>query len=1224
MKKVTKRRIEALVLSAALVVTSFTGYERIIGKREVYAAEPETVIFAEGAGTGKDFNENNWVFDSKRIINNDSTTIGPIAYEAGQPGIVPNQYSGKNEKVLRLIRGVRSEVDGNGNATYKENPIKYNNGNSTFNYFRSGKATLHNNEGNGIALNGNKDFSMKFTFSMPEAVVNPEQTNGEQYAREVGGDGICFAMTTQSGQELGTGSGIGYQGMQHSVAIELDSFFNGAYIDNNPGAWGLANKDFDNQAIKDTNNYQNKDHNERYDHIAVTANGNVQKHIGEYYMDGTTTSTVLYNGGRTYLDQHKNDNAAHATSANDCETRFADVGANNRLFTVWAEYDGTNKKMYVSIANGDFKNAVRPSTPQINALNIDLDNYLEADKSVYLGFTSAVGTSKANHTIHAFQFINKYQPITNEAEYKVEYYLQDKTDSTKYNLQTEDTVTEENATIEDVVKDTDNNYKKEYEGYQYTTVEGKSISEIVVAADGTSVLKLYYNLKDEAQYKLNYLLKDKTTGEYVRKDSSDTKTGFVGATVNASTVDESYAGKYAAQHYELSSTHPQEDEVTLEEKDKVYEMNVYYDPQEADYQLHYWLYNPDSKRYEEKTEDASDVIDGFVGETYKAEQVNDKYAEKYLPQNYTLSTIRTQEDAVTLDKKGGHYHMNVYYDPAVASYKLNYWKYNTEKGIYELTDSTQPVNGYVGEEYSITDVDADYGTKYENYAVTKTENDVYSVKLDEAGKLYEMNVYYVPQEAGYRLNYHKLDPDTEKYVYVESTPVKKGEVGSEYTITDADSEYESKYTADGYAVNAAKNEDFQIKIEDKDKTYEMNVYYDPPKTTYKTEYYLEQPDGSFKKQDETTSDETYAGKTVYAEEKTYDGYTHVTVDESLETDKVKSDGSTTLKVYYKYPEPVYKTEYYIEQEDGTYKLHSSKDDAGKTGEEVEAEIIDIEGYVHTTVPELTHEKDTVKADSSTVLKVYYNKVKEPYYKVEYYVEQEDGTYKIYTEKKYIHGETGEEVEAEIITIDGYEHTTTPDSLEKDTVKEDNSTVLKVYYNKVKDPVYKVQYYVQQKDGTYKLYTEKTNLPGKEGEEVEADIIKIPGYVHTTTDESNEKDVVNGDSSTVLKVYYDIEPEEPTTEEPTTEEPTTEEPTTEEPTTEEPTTKEPTTEEPTTEEPTTEKPTVKEPTTQPPTTKPPVKEVKTGDSTSNSLFVMFLSAMAVAYGCFFGRKKKREE
>ena len=245
------------------------------------------------------------------------------------------------------------------------------------------------------------------------------------------------------------------------------------------------------------------------------------------------------------------------------------------------------------------------------------------------------------------------------------------------------------------------------------------------------------------------------------------------------------------------------------------------------------------------------------------------------------------------------------------------------------------------------------------------------------------------------------------------------------------------------------------------------------------------------------------------------------------------------------------------------------------------------------------------------------------------MQQEDGTYKLHSEVPDIKGTEGEEVQADIINIDGYVHTTTPDSLEKDTVKADNSTVLKVYYDKVKSPVYTVQYYVQQKDGTYKLYKEQKDITATAGETVKADIIDIDGYVHTITDDSNEEDVVAADDSTVLKVYYDIEEEpteEPTTE-PPTEEPTTEEPTTEEPTTEEPTTEEPTTEEPTTEKPTTEKPapqpTTEEPTTPQPTTKAPVKEVKTGDSASNSLFVMLFSAMAVAYGCFFGRKKKHD-
>ncbi|MDE6233349.1 MAG: hypothetical protein K2M60_08410, partial [Lachnospiraceae bacterium] len=1068
MKKDKKRRLEAIVLAVALGVTSITGYERLLGKKKVYAAEPDTIIFAEGEGTGKEFSDESWTFEGKMVRDTNNVNIETIQYEGGKPGIVTNQYSGNDEKVIRLINGVRSKKE-NGVATYHEDPIQDDTGDD-FDHFRSGKVVLGKGADRAITLNDNKDFSMKFTFSMPEAVVNISQTGDrEEFAREVGGDGICFYMTSVAGQQAGTGSGIGYSDINNSFAIELDSFYNGAYVDGGSGQWALPNKGFDNQAVGRDGNYERYDnlgHYERYDHIGVMANGNVKKHLGEYYMDGTTTSKKLNEGGITFLNSNKA-NASQATTSDSCETRFADVGANNRLFTVWAEYDGTNKKMYVSIANGNFKNAVRPETPQINGLDIDLNDYLienpaTPENAVFMGFTSAVGTSKANHTIHAFQFTNKYEPITDKAQYKVEYYLQDKDDSTKYNIQTKDTVTEKDATVEDIVKDTDKDYKKTYEGYEYTTVDGESVSQIVVAADGTSVLKLYYNLKDTAKYKLNYHLKNKTTGEYEKVAMSEVKTGYVGDEVSAEDVDDSYSSKYAAQHYALSTTKPQNDSTTLVAKDGLYEMDVYYDPAEATYQLHYWLYNPSTDRYEEKTDDASPVKAGFVGDNYTASDVDGTYAGKYSTSHYVLSTTKAQEDNVTLAENGEKYDMNVYYDPEVASYKLNYWKYNSEKGEYEKTETTQPKEGYVGKEYEITDVDENYGTKYENYKVNTAKNEKFKVTLEEAGITYEMDVYYDPEEAGYKLNYYKLNPDTEKYEYIESTPVKKGEVGKDYTITDADSEYESKYTADGYTVNATKNEDYSIKIEDKDKTYEMNVYYDPPKTTYKTEYYLEQPDGSFKKEDEITSGETYAGKTVNAEEKTYDGYTHVIVDESLETDFVKPDGSTTLKVYYKYPAPVYKTEYYVEQEDGTYK--------------------------------------------------------------------------IYTEKKDIPGTAGQEVEAEIIKIKGYEHTTTPNSLEKDTVKEDNSTVLKVYYNKVKDPVYTVQYYVQQKDGTYKLYTEKTNLKGKEGEEVKADIIKIPGYVHTTTDDSNEKDVVNGDGSTVLKVYYDLEPEEPTTEEPTTEEP----------------------------------------------------------------------------------------
>ena len=86
-----------------------------------------------------------------------------------------------------------------------------------------------------------------------------------------------------------------------------------------------------------------------------------------------------------------------------------------------------------------------------------------------------------------------------------------------------------------------------------------------------------------------------------------------------------------------------------------------------------------------------------------------------------------------------------------------------------------------------------------------------------------------------------------------------------------------------------------------DGTATLRLYYDykPAKAKYKTEYYLEQPDGSLLLKDTVTSEEVIAGTEVGSADREYDGYIHVTVDESKERDTVKADGSTVLKVYYK-------------------------------------------------------------------------------------------------------------------------------------------------------------------------------------------------------------------------------------------------------------------------------------------------------------------------------------
>lgn len=218
-----------------------------------------------------------------------------------------------------------------------------------------------------------------------------------------------------------------------------------------------------------------------------------------------------------------------------CATRFADKNVNDRLFTVWVDYDGTN--IYVRYANGDFASAVRPDDAQITKA-IDLSDKF-GDQTVYMGFTSAVGSSKANHTIHSFEFTNEYAPITGNAEYKVEYYLQDKNDPTNYILQTTDTIKKE-AAPETVVTINDNGYKKEYPGYEFTTIAVSSISEITVLADGTAVLKLYYNYNPvKAKYKTEYWL-EQPDGSFLLDDTVLSDEVVAGTEVKA--ADRNYTG----------------------------------------------------------------------------------------------------------------------------------------------------------------------------------------------------------------------------------------------------------------------------------------------------------------------------------------------------------------------------------------------------------------------------------------------------------------------------------------------------------------------------------------------------------------------------------------------------------------------------------------------------------------------------------------------------------
>ena len=527
---------------------------------------------------------------SQRRQGKDATMTGPPSNDTF--GIRKNPYSKKEtpENVIRLFDLVKP-------YTAPESKAEEDPDNSLTDY-RSTRAMLNQL----VPLNSKSQFSTKFTFSLPDACVNTEQAGGEEFAREVGGDGLAFLLyQTDYLSDMDYGGNtytFGMQNNEKSLMVEMDSQYNGSYCDMKHTGLGYdanrmyyyASWDYDNQlyfhknqTYTGTNNYENKNnpfegtdgreytvyrnykYAERFDHIGITLNSDHARHDAIYYLNGLdpTKTVEKTKDGKTYtayenlayfdacaggvLDDTDKLEAAYqdttkksieVSDSSTCATRFADAGVNDRLFTVWIDYDG--EKMYVRYANGDFANAKRPSKPQIEK-EIDLHSRFD-NKKALIGFSSSINASKANTTLHAFQFTNEYKPIDEEASYQINYW--------KFNPDTEC---------------------------------------------------------------------------YERTESSEVMTGAVGATVTAADADASYATKYSNDYYHISTITPQDSRVTLENADTHYQMNLYYEPEKTTYKVLYYQETEDGN-YKLLNEYVSPLT--YIGKTVYA-QINspDGYME---------------------------------------------------------------------------------------------------------------------------------------------------------------------------------------------------------------------------------------------------------------------------------------------------------------------------------------------------------------------------------------------------------------------------------------------------------------------------------------------------------------------------------------------------------------------------------------------------------------------
>ena len=573
--------IASLLLGLVLPLANVPVTSSLNQTKKAAAAEPAVMTFAEGEGTGEEFKEESWMLASQRRQGKDATQTRSPSNDTF--GIRKNPYSKKEtpEKVIRLFDLIKPYSAPESAA--EEDP------DNSFTDYRSTRAMLNQL----VPLNGKSQFSTKFTFSLPDACVNTEQAGGEEFAREVGGDGLAFLLyQTDYLSDMDYGGNtytFGMQNNEKSLMVEMDSQYNGSYCDMKHTGLGYdvnrmyyyASWDYDNQLYfhKDQtytgkNDYENKEnpfegadgreyvtyrnykYAERFDHIGITLNSDHARHDAIYYLNGldpmktvektkdgktyTAYENLAYFGAcaggvlddtdkleAAYQDTSKKSNKVSDSSS--CATRFADAGVNDRLFTVWIDYDG--EKMYVRYANGDFANAKRPAKPQIEK-EIDLHSRFD-NKTVAVGFASSLNFSKANTTLHAFQFTNKYKPIDEEASYRINYW--------KLNPDTE-----------------------------------------------------YYEMEE----------------------SSEVMTGAVGDTVTVAEADPSYATKYSNDYYHISTITPQESRVTLENADTHYQMNLYYEPEKTTYKVLYYQETEDGN-YKLLNEYVSPPT--YIGKTVYAE-----------------------------------------------------------------------------------------------------------------------------------------------------------------------------------------------------------------------------------------------------------------------------------------------------------------------------------------------------------------------------------------------------------------------------------------------------------------------------------------------------------------------------------------------------------------------------------------------------------------------------
>ena len=902
---VRKRRIAFWLALTILMTFAFSNWN---GSMDVKAGPADSFIKFEqyeGSATdpisdGSDPGNPIWIFNY-----NAQDGIGnTITFnESHKPGIYANDHSAEGENIIRLIQGVKE-----GNVSGKEAADSYN-------VYRSGSAMLNKS----ISLQESNMFSAKFTISMPDAVVNDAQTSG--YSREYGGDGIAFVITTGDSIVGQSGGGMGYAGVNNSVIIELDSYFNGSYAMLAADANGYVNWGFDNQVyskgessgpyytmgmglfvndpatgnvilpddkrtliestldsntVYNTWGYQQLPcvSERRFDHIGVMLNGDQKKHKALYYINNVDPTHI----SNDY--KYDNINNPDTTDLTHTSGRFADAGVDDRLFTFWVDYDGTTMKIYYTL--GKYDEAVKPETPVIS-YDVDLTSVLGTNNDIRVGFTSAVGSSKANHTVHGFSFANYV-----ESDYTVEHYKWNR-NTNKYEIVSADT-----EVLTDRVGKEVTATSKTYVNYRYNpsaSLDGAEPKDTgIITEDGNLKLRFYYD-PIETTYTVKKFYQQ-ADGSFL-EDTAERRNGngYVGDSIEATTADMTPGVDKALYEFDDSVTGTIKDKVLVEDESQN-ELKLYFVKENTEYRTEYYL---------QQTDGTYNLAPGQTS-------------------NWTVGAIGTSASA-TIKTFAGYTKVTV------------------------------------------------------NNGVDVSRENITALAFDRDDNV--MKVYY-NLNTSYKVEYYYQKNDGSFGTTPDSVSADRAEVaGNTAAVTEAD----KTPTKSGYAFDNGNTNNVLTTIVKPDGTTVLKVYFVKEDTRYKTEYYLQQADGSYVKDSSSEWTDAKVGDSVVAADKTFTGYTKVNVnngsDKTVDSiaSLVKDENSNVMKLYYN-KNTTYKVEYYYEKEDGSFekKSESTPRDcvAGKVvSVTTDDQTPEIDGYMYDADNKQLLIEDVVNADGTTTLRVYF-------------------------------------------------------------------------------------------------------------------------------------------------------------------------------------------------------------------------------------------------------------